>query len=128
MDRNLARFQGRASKVAILLRILHRLVQHIVIALAADREFNQAACVTAGKDFHATVSLVGIIDRQPNSNRFCRREWPVAAVLMPINVLSIARQLAEEMRAPTDYILAQEIGDVTHDRRVVQNVPHLGML
>ena len=38
-------------------------------------------------DLHASVLLVGVVDRQPDRHRLGWCQWPVTAVLVPVDIL-----------------------------------------
>src|SRR5262249_15633846 len=63
-----------------------------------------------------------VVDREPDSYHLRRSQRPVTSVLVPRDALAVAGHLAEEVRAPGDDVLTQQVGNVRHDPRMGEQV------
>jgi hypothetical protein len=122
VERNLAGLQNVVHDRAEPLRVVHGLVEDVVLVLLAQVVGEMAVVVRAGDEAHARVLDVGVVDRQPDGHRLRRRERPVGGVLVPGNGFAVAGHLAEEVRAPSDHVRAEEVADQGDDARVGEQV------
>ena len=116
-----AAFAGAKDVVdrgAILLCVLDALVKGVVFLRGTLAPSEVAMVVGAGKETHACVLGVSIVDRKPAGDSFTWGERPIAGVLMPGNAFAVSRHFAKKMGSPTDDVGPEEVADAGDDARV----------
>ena len=123
MYRGLSGLQLNRDDLAKAFCIFNGLVQHVVLLFLARPPGEVSMVMRARDEFHAGVSEIGLVDRQPDGCCFRGGHRPIAGVLVPGDRLAIAGHLAEEMRAPADDVRPEYVPGDSHDGWVGQDVP-----
>ena len=78
--------------------------------------------VGAGKETHACVLGVSIVDRKPAGDSFTWGERPIAGVLMPSNAFAVSGHFAKKMGSLADNLRPQQILNTGDDARVGEQI------
>ena len=118
--------RDRHRRVALLLGGQRSLRQHVVLLRRTALVGELGVDVGARNHLHGAVAGVGVVDRQPHGDGLAGRQRPVGGVLVPAHPLAVAGLLEEEVGAPQDQVLAEQILYRIQDARLGAQVVEAG--
>ena len=98
MDRDFAGLELDIDDFAVVLDIVHRLVEDVVFRGVARAEFELAVEVRAGDEAHTAIVDISVVNGQPDGHRLRGSQRPVAGVLVPRDGGAVLGHLAEVVR------------------------------
>lgn len=128
MQRNLTCQKFIVHNRTVLFGVFNRLIQDIVLGGIARTICKMPGMMAACDKFHAGILLIRIVNRQPDRDRLRRGQWPVTRILVPGDRFSVMRHFAEEVRAPADDVLAQQITYAVDNPGVCENIVDFAIL
>ena len=122
MEAALAGAKDVVDRGAILLRVLEALVKSVMFLWRTLTPSEMAMVVGAGKETHACIFGVSIVDGEPAGDGFAGSERPIAGVLMPRHAFAVPGHFAKKMGSPANNVRPKQILHTGNDARVGEEI------